>query len=433
MLKYRVIIDFIGVLMCYLVSLRYYQWLSKNKVKILSINTILPITIITVLGHFNNEYNYNITRLLIHILLFFILFLSVFREGIKVSFLKTIIVYLTICFSEIILSFPITFTKATAFEFSSNPLLKIMFSTMTMLFVLLLFEINKIRIVLIKISDYLILKGEVLLKIIISIFFTAILILAFKASFKLTLNVYTTNLITFIFLVLLVIFFLVEYFKAKKAEEKQIILLDCMSHYEKLIDQDRINKHEILNNLILLKSIKDSKKFDETINSIINEYEVKNKRIFSNLYNLPSGLKGIVYYKINEIKDTNINLNLNIPSKACKLLEKLETKDFTKLSKIFTILLDNAKEACEIAKLKAMVIDIYQENKDIIIYIENTIKGSIDIKKIYDKNYTTKNKRRGLGLYIVKNIIDSSSIFYLEQFINDGKFVSILKIKIKTK
>ncbi len=430
MKEYSTIIDFTGVFICYIFSLRCYQLLLRNKNKILNINTVLSIIIAMILGYLNNKYNFNITRLLIHIVILFILFLNVFKEGIKISFLKTVAIYLIVCFSEVILSFPISFIKVSAEEFSSNPLIKIMFSTMTMMFTLLFFEIKSTREKLIKVCNYLVSKGEILLKLIVFVFLSSILILAFKASFKLTFDIYTTNLITFVLIALLVVFFLIEYFKAKKAEAKEIILLDYMSSYEKLIDHDRINRHEILNNLILLKSIKKSEKFDETINSIIKEYETKDKTIFSNIYNLPPGLKGILYYKINEIKNTSIELNLHISSKACKFLENLDAKKFTKLCKIFGILLDNAKESCENAKIKKIIIDIYRKDEDIIIYIENTFKGTVNIKKIYDKNYSTKGKNRGVGLYIVKNIIDNSNIFDLKQYINEaGNFVSILKIK----
>lgn len=430
MKEYNTIMDLAGIFISYIFSLRCYQLLLKNKIKILNVKTILFIIISMVLGYLNNKYNFNITRLLIHIVVLFILFFNVFKEEIKISFIKTIIIYLIICFSEVILSFPISFTKLSASEFSSNPLLKIMFSIMIMMFTLLLFEIKRTKEIFLKLCNHLISKGEILIKLIMFISLASILILAFKASFNLTFDIYTTNLITFILITLLVIFFLIEYFKAKKAEAKELILLDYMSSYEKLIDRDRINKHEILNNLILLKSIKKSKKFDATINSIIKEYETKNKVIFSNIYNLPPGLKGILYYKINEIKNTNIELNLHISSKACKLLENLDTKKFMKLCKIFGILLDNAKESCENTKIKKIIIDIYKEGKDIIIYIENTLKGTINIKKIYDKKYTTKGKNRGLGLYIVKNIIYSSHIFDLKQYVNEiGNFVSILKIK----
>lgn len=431
MKEYDIVIDFIGIFISYIFSLRCYQLLLKNKNKLFKFSTIILIIIAMVFGYLNNKYNFNITRLLIHIVILFTLFFNIFKEGIRHTFIKTITIYLIICFSEIILAFPISFTKLSASEFSSNPILKIMFSTMVMIFTLLFFEIKKTREILIKIYNYLISKGEVLLKIIIAIFLTSIFILAFKASFKLTFDVYTSNLITFILIILLVIFFLIEYFKAKKAEVKESILLDSMSNYEKLIDEDRVNKHEMLNNLILLKSIHKTEKFDETINSLISEYQKKDKIIFSNVYNLPRGLKGILYYKVHEIKNKNIQLYLNLSPKACDLLEKVDTKSFMQLCKIFGNLLDNAKESSENAKIKKIIIDIYQQNKEIIIYMENTFKGEVNIDKIYEKKYSTKKgENRGWGLYIVKKIIENSNIFDLQQYINESSnFVSVLKIK----
>jgi two-component system sensor histidine kinase AgrC len=204
-----------------------------------------------------------------------------------------------------------------------------------------------------------------------------------------------------------------------------------VSKYERILDNDRINKHEILNNLLILKSFKNknTKEYEETLNLIIKEYENKDKNLFVNLYNLPAGLKGLLYYKVYEMKNFNINVFLNISNKVIPKLEKIDSKNFAKLCKILGIVLDNAKEASENSEDKNIAIDIYKENKKIVIYVENSTKNDVEISKIYEKNYSTKGKDRGLGLYIAKEIVNNSVIFELEQFINESKnFVSIITI-----
>ena len=58
-----------------------------------------------------------------------------------------------------------------------------------------------------------------------------------------------------------------------------------MSKYEKIIDEERINRHEMLNNLLMLKSFKNknSKKYDDTINEIIKLYEKNGKETIKNV------------------------------------------------------------------------------------------------------------------------------------------------------
>ena len=65
----------------------------------------------------------------------------------------------------------------------------------------------------------------------------------------------------------------------------------------------------------------------------------------------------------------------------------------------------------------------------IIIIISNSFNGSIDIKKIKEKNYSSKGKNRGLGLYIVNNLIKNTTNIYLNQYIENDIFNSKLEIK----
>jgi len=62
-----------------------------------------------------------------------------------------------------------------------------------------------------------------------------------------------------------------QYFKNKHSEEEQESLLSLMSEYEKVLDQEKMNRHDMLNDLIIIKSFKDktSKEFDNTLNDII--------------------------------------------------------------------------------------------------------------------------------------------------------------------
>ena len=50
------------------------------------------------------------------------------------------------------------------------------------------------------------------------------------------------------------------------------------------------------------------------------------------------------------------------------------------------------------------------------------------MEKIYDKGYSNKGKNRGLGLFILKSIVDKNSNMTLNTFINEGMFTQDLYI-----
>ena len=72
------------------------------------------------------------------------------------------------------------------------------------------------------------------------------------------------------------------------------------------------------------------------------------------------------------------------------------------------------------------------ENKDnISIEIINTATiKEIDLSRINEKNYSSKGKNRGYGLYLVNRMINSTNKLELEQKILNNTFVSILKINL---
>ena len=110
-------------------------------------------------------------------------------------------------------------------------------------------------------------------------------------------------------------------------------------------------------------------------------------------------------------------------------LEKIDNKTYTMICKIVGIVFDNAIEATLSSKKKQLLFDVYEENNDIIIDIEISFNNTVYIEKISNKNYSTKGKNRGLGLYIVKKMINSNKKLSLEQKIDKDIFITKLCIK----
>ena len=59
------------------------------------------------------------------------------------------------------------------------------------------------------------------------------------------------------------------------------------------------------------------------------------------------------------------------------------------------------------------------------------IDFKIEYSNINDKNYSSKGKNRGLGLYIVKNLLIRSNIISLEQKLDHNYFISQIIVNKK--
>ena len=215
--------------------------------------------------------------------------------------------------------------------------------------------------------------------------------------------------------------------EVKKTEE----LLDMMTIYEKRIDEDRIIRHEMVNNLLALKSFKDknSKDFDKTLDDFIMTCSNKSVGV-KNIYKLPFGLKGIVYYKMNIASDKKINYNINISKQVNIKLEKENYKDYVSLCKILGIIIDNAIEASEKTKDKLLIIDAYNEKDDIVIEVTNSCKEkNIDISSLYKKGYSSKGNNRGFGLHIARMLIKNSKHLEMKQECINNLFITKITIK----
>ena len=235
------------------------------------------------------------------------------------------------------------------------------------------------------------------------------------------------------FLALLVYLILSNKYKVIKEVKKTEELLNTITVYEKRIDEDRILRHEMLNNLLALKSFdeKNSEEFNKTLDEFIMSCSNKSVGI-KNIYKLPTGLKGMVYYKINSLDNKKYNYNVNISKQVNIKLEKENYKEYISLCKILGIILDNAIEACEKTKDKFLTIDVYNEKDNVVIDVENSYKDKIfDINLIYKKNYSSKGNNRGLGLYVAKMLLKNSKYLEMNQEIINNIFVTKIYIKQK--
>lgn len=370
-------------------------------------------------------------RIIISVTLLTIMYKLMFNDTIKETLVKSLICYILLVLIELLLSIiMINFKYTNINDFNNGVLLKCIVSFIELFLTLKIIKNEKCNILLNKIIETSNKDITVNIFLVISAITMITLVLKYEKSFNTT--TYFTNLILILIFTGLMFISVRNNIKAKKESEKIETLLNFMSKYEKIIDEERINRHEMLNNLLMLKSFKNknTKKYDDTINDIIKLYEKNGKETIRNVSNLPSGLKGVLYYKIEDMKHYDINANINISKRAKSLLDIIETKEYVSLCKIFGIVLDNACDAAKESNDKFVFIEIYEINSIIHINIENSFKNKIDINKLNDQYYSTKGKGRGLGLFLANKLIKESESLDMVQRVENNMFVTEICITI---
>ncbi|MEG2457625.1 MAG: hypothetical protein RSB41_01885, partial [Bacilli bacterium] len=147
MLWYEWLISYIGVLICSFVIAHVYKIISNNsKVSVFCSRSIIVILLSSFLIMLNSIINYNITRLLIQILLLIAMNIIIYKDKLSKSIIITIMIYIVICIFEMLCSsILIVFDIKTAVKANSTILIKTLLSTLVILATLMFFEIKTIK------------------------------------------------------------------------------------------------------------------------------------------------------------------------------------------------------------------------------------------------------------------------------------------------
>jgi len=231
--------------------------------------------------------------------------------------------------------------------------------------------------------------------------------------------------------------FIIGFFR-EKANNNKIVseydqLLNYVKTYEKLLEEKNKNQHEYKNQLLVIKSMisvqnKTAIKYiDEYISAENNQ---KNSEWLNKLKYIPQGgLKGLIYYKIEEMIYKKINIYIDISSELENTNLNKYFKNLQDISKVIGVYLDNAIEAATNSKQKYIIIEVFLEKKVLVFKISNTYNGSIDLSKIDNEGYTTKGKGKGYGLSLVKDIISKNDSLEQARELNGIYYVQKLNIK----
>ena len=235
-----------------------------------------------------------------------------------------------------------------------------------------------------------------------------------------------------------VIFFVINYFK-EKANNNRIIdeydqLLGYVQRYEKVVEDKSKNQHEYKNQLVMLKSMinKSNKKAINYLDGLykdINDNE--DIELLKKLKYLPNGgLKGLIYYKIEEMIDKGINVFVDISSelKNVKMNNEID-KNLKDISKSIGVYVDNAIEASIDSKEKYIILEVYLENDEWVFSLSNSYSNKFNVSMIDQEGYSTKGDGKGYGLSLVKDIIEHNKDLRQEKELNGIYYTQRLYMK----
>lgn len=137
-------------------------------------------------------------------------------------------------------------------------------------------------------------------------------------------------------------------------------------------------------------------------------------------------IKGLLTTKILQAQEKNIRISIEVP----EIIEKIEMP-IINLSRVIGILLDNAIEASEKIVDDPLIRIAFIKNEDDSVMFIVMNKCDTDMPRVhtlFQENFSTKGKNRGLGLSTLKELTDTTSNVLLDTTIDNNYFIQKVEI-----
>jgi sensor histidine kinase regulating citrate/malate metabolism len=184
-------------------------------------------------------------------------------------------------------------------------------------------------------------------------------------------------------------------------------LAEELTGFHEIVQTLRANTHEFLNKLHVILGLVQIGNIEELKKYILNIKGSQEDLMVSIMKKVNDPvIAGIILGKISRAKELGIAFQVNTYSP----IQPIEDKDrITSLVIILGNLIENAFEATrENMADKKVYLSINEWDKEIEIIVSDNGIGidSKDLDKIFERGYSTKSKRRGIGLALVKEKVD---------------------------
>lgn len=422
--------------MNYLMGKLLFEFQAKPVYKKVIPSILVTSFIVTLMNLSSSEIFNGIVKIMLSYIFIYTFNRINFNKNNYQTLIKSLTIYLSLFISEIAIAIVISailyFTDYNSMEFLKNTIIINLIITGL---AYTLIKINQKRFTLI-INNSNESGGKSEILIILLILVTIALLV-----FKIPLSKWNLN-IDFLFTMSLLLCFIIAGFLMLKQNSD---IQKTTSMYQKLVAYSDITNglledysvisHEQKNQLLVIRSLLDDNSPQELVDYVDGLLDKKvgfKYEWIGDLNYLPlSGLKGLINYKLIEANSLKINTNISISKDINKSkLNNLATKQKDELYSIIGVYLDNAIQAAKESNKKEVSLEIYKEKEKIVIVIANTYNGKIEMEKLDNYGYTTKGKNHGVGLHLVKKIIENEVIYSQSRSLFEDYYVQKLIIDL---
>lgn len=241
-------------------------------------------------------------------------------------------------------------------------------------------------------------------------------------------NIINTNNILYLVLYLICIFFIIFYFFYSLYRNYYLktlnhILEDRDKNYEKLLNEYKMFKHNIRNELVAIRNV-GNKKTKEAINNYLEEFSIINGNSdFIN--NMPNDIKGIIFKNIIEGKNINVYSENYLKT---NIIDNLSLMNYCKFIQSFGIIVDNAFDYLKSSKSRNIFLIFSEDEKYYLFRCINELDSLVDVSIINDLKKSSKSGHMGVGLKYIK----TKTSFILNILIRNNQYIAMLKVKKKS-
>ncbi|PES99448.1 ATP-binding protein [Bacillus cereus] len=209
-------------------------------------------------------------------------------------------------------------------------------------------------------------------------------------------------------------------------------LLDYVEKLEDMHDELASFRHDYMNVLLALeegirtKNVKGIERvYGEVITptlNLINNHELDIAKLSRIQI---SEVKSVLRAKVGTAQQQQIKVMLDIP-------DKIETVSMPIIPfiRIISVLLDNAIEEAIHSEEKVLQIALFEmDTKQYFVVRNSSHYKELDLQKIYEKNYSSKEGERGYGLFSLKRIINKTNNATLETTYTNPYFTQTFILK----
>ncbi|MBD9104958.1 GHKL domain-containing protein [bacterium] len=399
----------------YLIGRILFEETEKpNYIKLVPIIMLFSY-ILAHINYVNSEILNGIIKIICVYSLYCTFYKIIFKKELSKVLVASLILYLCLCASEVVIAIIASIVLATFHESLAFLKNTILINTIISLTEILIISLSKQKLIPYVKNSKLNRKSSLII-ILVLLVTLALLI------FKIPINKWKFNTEFIITMLILLFFCIIGLIIVKQNSDIQ----KTTSMYQKLVDYSditnglledyRVVSHEQKNQLLVIRSMLDDnspKELVEYVDGLLDKKVGFKYEWIGELNHLPlSGLKGLINYKLIEAHTIDININISISKDVNNSnLNRMSTTQKDELYSIMGVYLDNAIQAAKESNKKEVSLEIYKENEKIVIIIANTYNGKIEMEKLDNYGYTTKGKNHGVGLHLVKKIIENEVIY----------------------